>query len=541
MKLHVELKLDQTRCIRGQSVFFTVTIRNDDLEDTAGIASLHPFNQALRLLARPQRGRSCTGWPDGFKRRENDAADLTHWDIEVMTLTSGQSVEVAGDLLNWIGTLPVGDCHLRAVYDPMHPTVRAPIQSAEVRLQVAAARPVLVEDARLPQVGFPCPQTTVWRHATKAEPQVFVSAASRRLPPNPAFGIEVQQVDPTAALHTAAVELAEPGTVHVVWADGGALSVIPVPTGKHSTATPWKLKAPVGDPLVLASPLTLASGELRALISDQQRSEAHLLRAHSAAKASFAAVRLGGHTPIGPYAVFWTAMDTLEFVWAAEKSRDIYHVSVDLEDPDETNGPNAIVAAPGSVLRIDAAAEQPAPQAKRQGLLIPREPEQVPEDEEDDADDVDDPEDRYVIYALCAQRTPRQLVVIRKTLPNGPERQVARFEIEDEVKGTLRAVDSVMTGAQRPAYLLVDEDDKHFFASFTGGKLQVVDELVGDAINAKMFPKLVAASKASEVRWIYLRYFSEDDGGFRYVKLEPADRGDPYKLLEEEVPALRWF
>ncbi len=542
MSLKLEVKLDQDRCIRGQSVFFTITLTNAGSAASPEIASFDPFNRALRLVVRPEKGKRFAGWPDGFARRQRDAADLTHWEIDRMSIDPGKSVQILGDVLAWVGELPVGASQITAVFDPMLTRSDPPIQSAAVSLLVIAAKLSQVSAPRLPQIGHASVLTTAWTHETGPQRRVFLSGHSRRLPPNPQFGVEVQGVPHDATPIASTVEMAEPGMAHLLWASPrGAIEAAALRTGAHGKAAGTPIRAPWPEAVVLASPHTTASGGLRAVLADRDLKEAQAMIAEKLSAQKLLPLDLGGATPIGPHAVFWTQRDTLEFVWAAQKARTVQYLSLDLEAPDETLR-SEVLAAPGSILRLDCASESPAPQARRQGLLVERAPGEAAEDEEDADEDsgVHDPEDRVVLWALCAKRSPQQLVLMRRTLPRGPEREVARFDVTDEVKGALAVVDSLIAHRGLPMYLLMDEGGGYWYASTAFHSLRRLDELAGEAVKADQFPALVAASKASQDPWVYARFASEREGGFRYVLIEPTGAVDPYDMLEERVTALRW-
>lgn len=543
MSLKLELKLEHDRCIRGQSVFFTITLTNAGSSPVEGIASFHPFNRALRLVVRPENGKRLAGWPDGFARRQRDAANLMHWKTRRITLGPGELRSTNGDVLAWVGELPPGASQITAVYDPMTALHEREIQSAPVTLLVTPARPSQVCAPRLPQVGYPVLLTTAWVHERGPQQKVFISGHSRRLPPNPAFGVEVTGLPAEARVVAATVELAAPGQVHLLWSTPrGGLEATLAKLDAHSRAAPAPIRAPWPNPVVLASPQTTARGELRAVLADAGMKQAQVLLAARLNQPRFHALDLRGAAPIGPHAVFWSQRDTLEFVWAAQKARTVQHISMDLEAPDEVLA-GEVLAAPGAILRLDVAAESPAPQARRQGLLVERMPgEEPPEPQEDEeqAAPVVDPEDRYVLWALCARRVPAQLALIRRTLPRGPERDVARFEQPADLKGSLEAVDSLVAHRGIPMYLLRDESGAYWYASTTCGRLRRLDELAGATIKPEQFPALVASSRASQDPWVYLRFVSESEGGFKYVLLEPGGMADPYRLIEERVTALRW-
>lgn len=539
MDLKLELKLESNECVHGESVRFTATVRNEGREAAEGIQSLEPRNRSLRLLVSGQ----WEGWALGAELRERTAPNLVHWHAQTMSLEPGKSASAVGDIVWWVGVLPVGDHRIRAEYSPGEAAQSGPVLSAEVTLKVTAARCTFARAPRLPEMGRLAPMTFVWRHAADKGAKFFVHQGSRVLPPNPYSGFEVAPLEPTAEPVVSATPAPWPLVAHLLWVDKGMLQVAAAALGDRAPAAPISVKLPVSKPVILESPATVMEDHLVALVTDEDRAKLCFLRIGEKKRADIVELKLGGHAPIGETCVYWTYDQEIVLAWAAAGGREIVLGRAPWDDA-ASFAPRSFAAVDGELLRIDALMLPPGDNGPKEAPYfvrgVPKEPTgPEPGDDEIGPEPVEE-EPRLALYTLTAERTQRR-VTVSGHYGRGSSRALAKIAVPESVKGALKCVSSVMTRRRHPVYVLKDEDDALWFASTLLRELTPLDAVAGDKVTLAQFPALVAASERSETPWVHLRYWSSADGGFKFARLEPADQPDAYSMIRPRVAAVRWY
>lgn len=529
MDLDLKLQLDQPKCVQGQSVLLTATLTYNGQQPIDGLRDFHPFNKAILLRARDRHGKTWIGLQQGAELREMTAPNTLHWHHTTVALQPKGKLEVQGDLLRWIGALPVGEYTITAIYEPGGHLLAERTQSNEVRLVVSPAKPTFVSTPRLPEMPDPAPLTAVWRHGSPEQGKLFIQQQSRIVPPNPLHCFELPEAYRQIEPQVSSVALAAPPIVHLLWAGKGEMSVMQVSMDKPADAKPWTVKVPVKEPVILQSPRTTADGGLLALFTDKGSRELYLLQVRDK-KSVITPLSLNAAVPLDQYCVYWTLMDQLEFAWSPSNSRDLYYTAMDPKDPTGTFAPVRIGTESGALLRIDALYDRsPTPEDLRAA-------EDSDEDEAGKEGDQDDfAEGRLSIFSLFFDATRKKLVLTQRQPLAATQKVIGRIDAGEAAAGVLEVIDSAMTVRGEPVYLLKDQAGKLFYATTRKRSLQDLKAMVGEVVTADQLPSLMAASPMCEDEWVYLRFVRQTEGGFKFAKLEPDGLDSRYKLIEEEA------
>jgi hypothetical protein len=528
MAISLELTLSQPHCLQGQSVLFVMVLANIGPEPFGG-ADAHPFNRAIKLYARDARRRQYEGSQLGGDLRDGRSPNLVHWHIKTTALKPGEKLEISGDLLWWIGELPAGDYRLFAEYNPQPRAGGSRIRSREQLLRVTPARPALVSVPRLPEMTEPGPLTAFWRHGGPDDGKCFFQQQSRIQPPNPYHSFEIPCPGPQARPQVATVAAPRPAVGHVLWPDRKAVFVLPAAADKPTSAQPMKIDLPLNEPVILESARTTSEGDLLALISDAKLTELHLLQLKGG-QSTLTKLDLGWTGPIGPYCVYWTLEDRLEFAWCPVGKRELYHTTAALDDPAGTFAPRPVGSEAARPLRIDMTRQrtiplQPPGLEGPDGEPLPQAPATQP---------VPPSITTLLMFTLSADPIQKSLVLTRRELPGAKDTQSGSISLQDRAAGSVEVIDSVMTARTEPVYLLKDQSGDLFFASTLQAAIQPLEQLTGERITLNEFPSLAAGSADDDPPWVYLRYVNKGGTGFKFVKLEPKDVDPTYRMFPQE-------
>lgn len=525
--MKLELTLQQPECVFGESTPFTVVVRNDTGKPLDAL-TLDAHNNALRVLV----GSQWQGTALGARQRERTAPSLLHHKPASASLAPGGMNVACGDLLNWVGALPVGRHRVRAEFVRRFQTGET-IRSPEVTLDV---RPLAANYAyvpRLPHVGQQAPLLSVLR-TTEPTPRFLLQQHSRVCPPNPYAAFAADGIDPKLEPKSSAVAGPWPMQGHLVAADKSVVHVFAVELLASARARPTVVPAPFPQPRVLDSPFSPAPDELLALLANEAGDQLRLLRVGAKGASSVAPLNTRG-IEIGAYSVFFTFQRELALAWAAPGSRVLQLAVAPWVEP-EVFAPIEFGTACGAILRVDLLPLEARSSANHGPLLVPG---GASTDESDAPRVAPKPETRIAAYTLAFDRTAQQYVIEAHAGRGGPGRAVARLDTPGGARGALRVIDSVMTRRAHPVYLLEDDAGRLFFASSRARAVRDLAELTGEPVDASGFPALCAASELSETAWVYLRHFRAGTG-LVFAKLEPEGVSDPYRLAAQRIGALHW-
>ena len=112
--LKLQLAMERSEAVRGESVRFVVTLMNTGAAPVT-VPAPEPKNHVLLVKAVATDGKEFVGEADHYRHMEGSPPPHVR-DKTQLTLGPGQSTQVRGDLLTWIGELPVGIYSVTATF-----------------------------------------------------------------------------------------------------------------------------------------------------------------------------------------------------------------------------------------------------------------------------------------------------------------------------------------------------------------------------------------------------------------------------------------
>ncbi|MCH7807601.1 MAG: hypothetical protein IIB60_00110 [Planctomycetes bacterium] len=213
--LIITLTLAQTDCVRGESVFFEVVIKNVSKNRIDGLPTLAAPQKSVVLEIAGRNGtrrahQLSAMERDGIHRHADRGAPPT------TSLDPGQAMSLRDDLLSWFGELEPGTFQVTARHG------KGTISDA-VPLEVLPANPVLVTTPRYAAQGPAARLSAAWVHKADDKFVLFYQHQSPVVPRNPIHGIRVVELEeaPTA-LYAPTLSGADVAKGHLLWSENAA-------------------------------------------------------------------------------------------------------------------------------------------------------------------------------------------------------------------------------------------------------------------------------------------------------------------------------
>jgi hypothetical protein len=516
--LSITLRLDRNECVRGESVYFDVTLANTGRTRLTDLPTLDPMSRAIRLVADGPGGPRAA---DALSADERDGVDFhaPRGAPPTVDLDPGQKLELRDDLLSWFGELEPGTYQI---------TARTGLDtvSAPVALKVLRANPQSLTTPRF-AAGAPAALLTgAWTHDSgdgkvAAGAVLFFQQQSPAVPRNSRHGLRVAQTKLPVEAHAATVPYGEITRGHVLWLDergrllmAQADLVNPRLSPEIEVQTPFK-------GILLASAVTRPDGGLWVPWTDEKREKVAILSVSATGDSKPYALDLDKTKPLGPYACFWEYLQRLHFLWAAPRGREIQYARLPLDDPGSGFVVRSVAALDDPIMWIDAYLD--ADVASR---AAPYFEEQIPPDQRGTA--VQPPGPTLMLWVVTgAAGSPRCARVEAATGYSKPAAMLPTGAAQG-----LHVVASVVTYTHELALLLADAKDQLYYASTTRGKLVPLAEAAGRQITLADHPGLMTATSQGRDPWVYLRYI-QDKRAIGYIRLEPAADRDPVERQQD--------
>lgn len=511
--LTLKITLHAAEAIRGESVFFTITLHNTTNNPMVGLSTFDIDNRSV--------GVEAVG-PDGtFRGREISRITRTgkhpHGPEEKLrfTLAPGAKIELTDDLLMYTGEMPPGSYDVRAYYGPWQETSQSP----PVKLQIKAAN---IKTIATPRIGAKMPMgplcgaSLVQMGSAPNSLAIFAQQQQPGMPRVPMHCVKVVDItEAPTALIPAASPMVKQNTGHVVWLTGGKAMMAGVNFGK-SAGPAVPIKAPFdGGPL--RSPVSLPDQNLAMMWTDVSMTRAAALMVNPEGVCQVAPLELGKAAPMGGHCCLWDYNARLHMFWAGVGGREVLYSRCIFEDFLGGFSSPLSVMTDEPVVWIDGYIDHMA------GILT----RPVTEDrvKPEDAAKLEEPPPR-MLMAWIVSKSKDRLICSRANMINRMIGAEASFML-DQMGGDAEVISTAITWRNDLALLIKGKNGQFYYATSQDREINPLSELIERVVRIDQVPAIQSAGSDSIRPWVYLRYLDQNEGRIVYVKLSPLEEPDP--------------
>ncbi len=295
--VELTLTLADTTFLETESIPFVVTLRNAGPEPLT-LNDFEPANQSVTLVARG--ADEVMGTQISWKLRNGDRFHEPR-EFSTTELSPGQSVELKGDALEWLGVLPPGRHQLYAAYNSGAAIYE---ETEAVEIVVRAARPVSMAPAITPARPAFAKIPVAWQNSDEdGTTGLYLLDTSPHNPPNYFRNVRVATLQGTVHA-VASVPLEESvTTTHVSWLDeSGGLNIVSKSASRDVT-DPVRLVPRTGGLTLLRPSVTDVEGNLHLVAASK---DALFLLTIASGGSELRQVRLGESVPdVSLYSLLW--------------------------------------------------------------------------------------------------------------------------------------------------------------------------------------------------------------------------------------------
>jgi len=501
--ISVQLTIERSEAIRGESVYFRAVIVNVSAKAIKEAWTLDPHNRALVLEARgPQETFRATQWT----RVEREGL-YAHGPKGPQTgvLEPGVKLQLREDLLLWFGELPPGPYQIVASYEGAGRT----FSSQAVQLVVLPADPVIVTTPRYGRRLASAPLAAAWVHRLgPRDPDagkfaIFYQEQSQNLPRSPVHCVRLAVVP--KPIEPLASTLSAPGIDrrHLVWSDGKKLMAgvisIEEPELSRQSAIPTHFVG-LPDP----SPLTRSDGTLLVPMRDGAGAHAAVVVVPVQGTVRSLEVPLKDHTPMGPHVWFWGNDARLHLLWAKPRGREVLSIRLPLDDLDAGFSTAALQDLDRPILWLEAYLDLDAALARR-------------------SPGAETPPSDLVAWAVLEGAGGITCARANLTI----HQIQSEWSFPTKSTGNLTVACSVVTKENHLALLFKNERGILYYGSTRIREIRPLVDAAGAPIQTAQFPSLIAAGEDGVFPWVYVRYLDPSGHRIAYATLEPSGEHDP--------------
>lgn len=512
--LTITLALDRKECIRGESVFFDVVIKNVSSKRIDGLPTLEASQRSVRLEIDGPGGLR-TADQLSVNARDGVYHHAPRGRPPTTGLAAGQDMSLHDDLLSWFGELEPGSYQVTARHGKE-------AVSAPADLKVLPAAPLLLSTPRY-AAQDPAPPVGAWAHKQGEGALLFYQQQSSTLPRNPIHGLRVAELKAAPKeLFAATVAGGNVNKGHILWVDEkDHLFVATANLEKPHVGSGVRLDPPFkGRPL--HSPLSMTDGSLFIPYADEKNEKVVILQVELSGNVQPHELDLGKVKPVGAYVCFWEYGARLHFGWAAPRGREVFVGRLPLDDPASGFPTRSVYLPDDPILWLDAYLDPEAATTES-----PAFEHQIPPDRRDEVIPVPPPK----VTLWCVTEAANGLQCTRISVPDSVSKRGPMLTTQGAED--LRVLTSVVTYRFELAMLLADAKDQLYYASTVLGSMKPLSEVAKSEITLDHFPGLITAGSIGGDPWVYLRYV-KDKNSIDYVRIEPPNEKDP---VEREAPA----
>ena len=489
--LSLELFLEKTSFIRGESIRFVATLTNKGRQPVE-ILSPERLSRALSLKISDSQGGELEG--DALSMTEEEGGMPPHVTTPPMiTLGPGQNAKETGDVLTWVGPLDPGEYRIKGSYSSGR---LAWAESSEVAIRIGPANPVAAVVSMPSRVIGAAPRLVAWIHQDGVSFELFLEKLNPKLPKLSLGNRGLAKIALPEPVRVSSVNANPPPAYHLAWIeDGRTLKVLRLPADAAPEPV-IDIPLPTGGLEIVGMPYSDSRGGMFIVLAASDGVRATLINLPAGGKPTA--------TPINPRPalsavrnVFWSAEEHLFLLWTGEDGKEVH-------------GATTSLAAPANPLEGRRLFTAPQPVASLRTLQV--------YDSRRGASDL-------MCEVLCHNLVLDLFQPLRVNLVNAAIVSKERYEADG--LGDLRVLQAEIDGDGKTAYLMEDLKGRVYYAppgDLSATKRVVVEEAQPYAnkpelpLTVGMYPHLVSANRLSSTPGFYLRFIRKGVG-FEFRKM----------------------
>lgn len=507
-------EIPQKEFLRGESVPFEVVVKNTSGGRLDDLPTLDPLNRSVSLVLDGPGGiRSADQLsPDGRDGSYSHAPAR----VATKTMVSNETMVIQDDLLSWFGELAPGRYSVTATYAGGLLEASSPA----VRVDVRPAKPVLLVTPRCAPQAPDALISMAWVHRGAEGFDLVFQQQSPTLARNVRHAVRVSKTEELLEAWPA-IEAIPDQIGHVIWLDRrGKLQFCAITEDRQQVTPVADVRMPfVGRPL--SSPASMPDGVVFAAVTDTKRQLVSVLRADRSGGSKSYELDLGKAKPLGPYVCFWEFDRFLHFAWTTTNGWDIQYARLSLSDPDSGFAVRPLALTNEPILALEGYLDLDAPSREREMLQYSLSPEELA---------AAAPLLRPKVMLWCVAQDAARLVFSRVDTDG---RREPVMTIETGGPAELRVHRSIVTSRNELALILVDADDRLYYASTARRVMLALADAAGSEITVEDQPGLLASSRSAIRDWVHLAYLDRHKDVIAYARLEPEDEADPVERSGE--------
>ena len=466
--------------VRGGSIPFTITLTNSG-KNPVSVRDGSPGNSAFMAVVSGPRSFTATGNAASIRAREGEHLDVPRTESR-RTLQPGEKLEVAGDLISWIGDLAPGAYRFTAMYSggPQPQNASSP---AEIRIREAAvvyARPV--RNLTLLQE----PRDIAWINRSGAGYDLFLLRSSPYAPPVTYSNRRIAWIGGAFAAAASAYNEAGQAVRHIVWiTPAGVLQAVRLQdTSAAGAALTFPLAARNQE--IIGTPFTSRQGTLFVVLAAPD------------AEAILMAWKEGADPVVTPLGARLPAKSPRSLLWYRDESLVLAMTGADRKDASTVTVPLNRVARPALNPKAIAGTLPIVDITLAQRIR------------ENDAGE----DHLAVILSFDAGRN--EFRRRRINLRSGAVEADEGFSAGPVAAMTL--VDTALDWKLSPRYLFAGKDGAVFFVTADFARVTPLVTPAGKPVRTTDLPALEIASEFSKLPGTYVRYIDEGKR-FLYIRI----------------------
>ena len=320
----LDLSLEKTAVVAGESVPFTLTVRNNG---SLAITVPQPSSESpvFSIRVTSLSGFSGAGDALSLAAREGERTEPSR-SPRTASLAPGATTTLRGDVVAWIGGLDPGSYSIAASWQG---SPSAPAESKRVEFLVAPAAPVHLREGGRNVFLARVARDAAWIQHGSAGYELYLLRSSPWSPDVVRSNRRLVPLDGPVDAVPASFNSGALDARAVAWIEGGAtLRVLRVPDD-GSKPTSRSIRLPAAGMSLVEPPFVDEGGAFLAVIAGRDGKSAVLVRATGDGAASFTPFRLP--FPMGAQrAALWAPDGALTVAWTAASGGDVHAASVRL-------------------------------------------------------------------------------------------------------------------------------------------------------------------------------------------------------------------
>jgi hypothetical protein len=512
--LSLSLRLSRSTCIRGESVFFELSLTNTGSSAVDSVRTFSADNESTLLLARrldadpsvlPRSGDGAS-----LESREGSHVHGSTF-VEAVPLPPGQSIRETGDVLQWLGELEQGTWE---VWGEHEIGAKSPARSPVVTLTIEPA-----EATRLASVGPSlrsglAPVLSAWRHGPGGI--LFHQVLSPRLPRVAYRCVRIGEGVEDGAVYPSSMVDAGTWSPHILLGTTAGLLAVTIDPATGEPTGRGVVEGLGERTRVIGSPLSLSDGRLLFVAGDAKGSSLALAEVGEGYAAAVHAIETpGGYA--GEPSVAWDYQRAVRVAWTDARRRQAFIAESPLIDPASGGRTRPMYTAPGPIVALQLHTEA--------GVFLGEYEPGTP------AEQIQAPPAKTSFWCVYEDRlnagADDERVLWRGAYGSAalPDAGVAG-SVEVTGLAEPRVIDRSLTMNGGLVMLVAEKSGDLHYADMAAGTIAPVREITGTPVTPESRPELVTAHGASPP-WVYLRWSDKPNGRIAWAKLAPEEFEEP--------------